>query len=125
MHRVFLRTTVLDFAPEVHDQALAFWTAALDVEPRRGTHFPEYHVLERGAFHGVVLVQKLGEGPSRVHLDIETDDVAAEVGRLVRAGAAVVEAFEHWTVLRDPAGVLFCVVASQSRDLTELGHQVS
>jgi predicted enzyme related to lactoylglutathione lyase len=124
MHRIFLRTTVLDFAPEVHDQALAFWATALDVEPRPGTRFPEYHFLRHGAFHGVVLVQKLGDGPSRVHLDIETDDVAAEVTRLVGAGATVVEAFEYWTVLRDPAGVLFCVVASESEDLAQIGHQV-
>ena len=58
-----------------------------------------------------LLVQRLGNGPSRVHVDLHTDDVGAEVARLEGLGAEVVEVREHWTVMRDPAG---CCSASSS-----------
>ncbi len=46
--------------------------------------------------------------PSRVHLDIETDDIAAEVARL-----------ERWTVMEAPSGQRFCVVNPQRPDFAE------
>jgi len=57
-----------------------------------------------------LLIQRLGEGQSRVHLDIHTDDLAAEVDRLERLGARRVQQVDSWWVLRDPAGLLFCVI---------------
>jgi len=48
-----------------------------------------------------------------IHLDFGTDDREAEVERLVRAGASVVETKEGanltFTILRDPEGNPFCV----------------
>jgi hypothetical protein len=58
----------------------------------------------------VLLVQELGDGAPRVHIDIHTDDVAAEVARLTALGAGEVERFDDWVVMRDPAGLPFCVV---------------
>src|SRR5471030_794713 len=110
MHRVVMRTVVLDFAPDVHDAARDFWRVALAAEVRRGTEHPEYHVLEHPATVGPVLIQNVAQGASRVHLDIETDDTEAEVTRLVAAGAVVVARHHDWVVLSDPAGLLFCVV---------------
>jgi hypothetical protein len=49
-----------------------------------------------------------------VHLDIETDDVGAEVARVVALGADVVEEREGYVILRDPGGSLFCVVPVQT-----------
>jgi len=57
-----------------------------------------------------VLVQRLGEGVSRVHLDIHTTDAQAEVARLEKLGAKRLREGEGWVVMEDPAGVLFCVV---------------
>jgi hypothetical protein len=91
----------------------AFWEAALGTTADRED--PEYAEL-RGLFGGMqVMVQQTGEGtPARVHLDIETDDVEAEVRRLESLGATRVEAVKTWWVMRDPAGLLFCVVRVQS-----------
>ena len=50
---------------------------------------------------------------SLVHLDIETDDIAAEVARLTKLGAKVVERLERWVVLAAPTGQRFCVVKVQ------------
>jgi hypothetical protein len=124
MHRILLRTVVLDFPADVHDAARDFWQQALDAGIRRGKHHPEYHVLEHPAVLGRVLIQSLGSGPARIHLDIETDDTEAEVARLRAAGAVEVERHDDWVVLRDPAGLLFCVVPPVDDDFDAAAHTV-
>ena len=54
--------------------------------------------------------------PSRVHLDIETNDVEAEVRRLEQLGAKRVEAIRSWWVMEAPTGQRFCVVRASSAD---------
>lgn len=50
-----------------------------------------------------------GPGKNRVHLDLSADDPAAEIVRLTELGATVVAEHEHWTVLADPDGNVFCL----------------
>lgn len=50
---------------------------------------------------------------SRVHLDIETDDIPAEVARLEKLGATIDTRMERWVVMRAPTGQRFCVVRAQ------------
>src|SRR5882724_7270440 len=116
MHRILLRTIVIDVPAATHDRARDFWTAALRAHARRGTNYPEYHVLEHAAALGPVLVQDIGDAAARIHLDIESSDVEAEVARLLTAGAELVERHSEWVVLRDPAGLLFCVVEGAGAD---------
>jgi hypothetical protein len=52
-----------------------------------------------------------------VHIDIESDDVDAEVERLERLGARRVEKIKTWWVLQAPTGQRFCVVRAK----TDLG----
>ena len=66
-----------------------------------------------------LLVQRLDEGPGRVHLDIHTDDLDAEVARLEKLGAERVQQVHGWWVMRDPAGLLFCVLPSQPGSLDD------
>jgi hypothetical protein len=59
--------------------------------------------------------QRTGDGtPARVHVDIESDDVAAEVARVVELGARVVEDRDDYVILEDPGGLVFCVVPVQT-----------
>jgi hypothetical protein len=51
--------------------------------------------------------------PSRVHVDIETDDIEAEVARLQKLGAKRVEAVKSWQVMEAPTGQRFCVVRAK------------
>jgi hypothetical protein len=51
--------------------------------------------------------------PGRVHLDIETDDIEAEVKRLEALGAKRVEFIKRWWVMEAPTGQRFCVVRPQ------------
>jgi hypothetical protein len=116
MHRILLRTIVIDVPAAAHDRTRDFWATALTAHARRGTVYPEYHVLEHAATLGPVMVQDIGAADARIHLDLETDDVEAEVSRLVSAGATEVERHKDWVVLRDPAGLLFCVVPGEGED---------
>jgi hypothetical protein len=100
---------VIDAPPDLHDRELAFWQGAL------GRELPEVYSAEyHGAFlRGsglILLMQRLESGAPRVHLDIHTDDLDAEVARLERLGALRVQKVQTWWVMRDPAGLLFCVL---------------
>ena len=66
----------------------------------------------------VMLVQQV-EHPSRVHLDIETDDIEAEVRRLEELGARRVAQVKRWWVMEAPTGQRFCVVRPQRADFSE------
>jgi predicted enzyme related to lactoylglutathione lyase len=123
MHRILMRAVCLDYPAESYDAARAFWTTAFGGTSRPAKYYPEYTVLEHPASLTNVYVQQLGDGAPRMHFDIESDDQPAEVARLVAAGAVIVE--EHpdpansvgdWTVLRDPAGVHFCVTKADVDD---------
>ena len=71
------------------------------------------------AHHGLdIEVQKV-EHPSRVHLDIETDDIEAEVRRLEALGAKRIQAVQTWWVMEAPTGQRFCVVRASSAKFQE------
>jgi hypothetical protein len=45
-----------------------------------------------------------------VHIDIETDDIEAEVARLEQLGARKVQKMRAWWIMEAPTGQRFCVV---------------
>ena len=67
------------------------------------------------AHRALAVIELTGDGtPPRLHLDIETDDVTAEIDRLIELGASVYERRESHAIMQDPAGLLFCVVPVQT-----------
>ncbi len=123
-HYSRLSAIVLDVPEADHDRELAFWQAASGrvLEPEEG--LPEYHGAHwPGHDRLILLLQRLGDGPARVHLDIWTDDVAAEVARLEQLGATRVQQSRYWWVLRDPADLVFCVVLAKPGVLTDANAQ--
>ncbi|MFJ9633357.1 VOC family protein [Streptomyces sp. NPDC101175] len=95
----------------VLDPARAFWTAVTDTrlsEPR-GTEGEFVTLLAEGA-DPCVKMQGVGSGPGGAHLDFCAEDVPAFVDRALRLGADAVSAHDGWSVLRSPAGQLFCAV---------------
>jgi Glyoxalase-like domain len=122
-HHSRLSKIVIDVPPAEHDRELEFWSAAVGQELAQGVKYPEYH---GAALHGQelgLLVQRLGDGPGRVHLDIHTDDLAAEVARLEELGAERVQLVHAWWIMRDPAGMLFCVVPEPPGSLDDSNAQ--
>jgi hypothetical protein len=92
-----------------------FWSAALLSDPRPVDGYSEFTALPDAASLAEVGLQRLDDdAPARFHLDIETDDVAAEVERLVRLGAVEVAQGRTWVVMRDPSGLLFDVTPAES-----------
>jgi len=109
MHRSRIAIALIDHPEDSYAAAEAFWSAALDTSAEPEPDGP-YASLTR--LPAVALeLQRVGAGtPPRVHFDIETDDVAAEVARLVGLGAGVVEERDDYVVMEDPGGLVFCVV---------------
>lgn len=113
-HYSRLCAVLIDCNVEDVDQAASFWAAALG-RPIDRTHpgtRGNYRMLETPPDEPIVQVQRV-EHESRVHLDIETDDIPAEVMRLETLGAKVVQHLERWVVMQAPTGQRFCVVRVQ------------
>lgn len=114
MHRSRLTAIGIDCPTALAAPTAQFWATALGGQAQQSTDSPEYTTV--GSARGMeIFVQSVDDAP-RLHLDIETDDVTAEVERLERAGAVRVAQVPPWWVLRDPAGMLFCVVPPQTDD---------
>ena len=116
-HRSRLAGFIIDCQTDDLDTAAAFWSQALGVsiaDPDAGDVPGQYAEFgdTPGDLH--IEVQKVDHA-SRVHLDIESDDVEAEVQRLEALGARRVQKVRTWWVLEAPTGQRFCVV--QGRDL--------
>ena len=114
-HRSLVTAIVIDVPSPQHADEVAFWSGATGKDLVRLSH-PEYHGA-RLTPTLVLLVQELGDGAPRTHIDIHTDDVDAEVARLEALGATQVDRVENWAVMRDPAGLPFCVVAAPPGEL--------
>jgi len=110
-HRTRLVQVCIDSPADRHSAEVAFWRILL------GGRWVESPAREfAGKWHDdlgspiQLLFQRLAEpdGPVRAHLDLGTDDLHAEVKRLIALGAEDVGTGHGWHVLRDPVGLLFC-----------------
>jgi len=122
-HYSRLSKIVIDVPAADHDRELAFWSAAAGQPLTRFDAHPEYHGAPLHGTESGLLIQRLGDGPGRVHLDIHTDDLAAEVARLEKLGAERVQQVHSWWILRDPAGLLFCVIPEPVGSLNDSNAQ--
>jgi hypothetical protein len=111
MHKSQLAGFIIDCKTDDLDGAADFWSGALGIpaitDPRSEEALYRRLDTQPGDMH--IEIQKV-DHPSRVHLDIETDDVPAEVARLEGLGAKRVAAVHSWVVMEAPTGQRFCVV---------------
>jgi len=137
MHTSRLAGFIIDCDTPDLAAAAEFWGRALrmDTQQLPADEGEKYIRLvdPEGRLH--IEVQKVSH-PSRVHLDIESDDVEAEVQRLELLGARRVNQVHTWWVMEAPTGQRFCVVRSrpqqtviqrwhrimESRDTSSLGE---
>ena len=114
MHRSRINGMLIDCNVEDVDAAAQFWAEALgravdaDHPGTRGN----YRMLDTPPGELSVQIQRV-DHESRVHIDIETDDIPAEVARLEKLGATIDKRMERWVVMRAPTGHRFCVVRVQ------------
>ncbi|HET7930012.1 MAG TPA: VOC family protein [Rhodanobacteraceae bacterium] len=118
MHRSRLCSVIIDCKVDDLGEAARFWSQALGRPIRAGADpaHDQYVPIETRDDEPVVELQKVGHD-SRVHLDIESDDIEAEVRRLEALGATRVEAIRTWVVMQAPSGQRFCVVRPQRGEL--------
>jgi predicted enzyme related to lactoylglutathione lyase len=112
MHRSRLAALGIDCRTDDLEAAARFWAEALGYRPKAPDPGGKYIMFEERPGEPQVFVQKVAHDP-RVHLDIESDDIEAEVARLEALGAVVVDRIESWVVLEAPTGQRFCVVRPQ------------
>jgi catechol 2,3-dioxygenase-like lactoylglutathione lyase family enzyme len=115
MHKSKLAGFIIDCETSDLNAASEFWSKALGMEcvslpDEEGEKY--VRLLDRHEeLH--IEVQKV-DHPSRVHLDIETDDIEAEVKRLESLGAKRLGDVRSWCVMEAPTGQKFCVVRKVS-----------
>ncbi|MDF3146888.1 MULTISPECIES: VOC family protein [unclassified Streptomyces] len=118
VHGSRLDQVCVDVPPSLHEAEVAFWSGLLaDWASAPGSR-TEFHVLRPPAGLPVrILLQRLGEErpgqerPASAHLDLACADIAATRARHEELGAAFVAQGAHWTVMRDPAGGVYCLTA--------------
>src|SRR4051794_33123701 len=100
MHHSRLSALVLDCRTDDLTGAMEFWSKALGrpiANPDQDGD-GKYAELKTDSDEPFLLLQKV-EHESRIHLDIETDDIDAEVARLETLGAIRVAFVKRWWVM--------------------------
>jgi len=123
VHKSKLAGFIIDCQTEDVKQAATFWSGALGMkmEYDPAVHGASYSPLTDDKHHLHIEVQAVAH-PSRVHLDIETDDIEAEVRRLEALGAKRIKQIRTWWVMEAPTGQRFCVVRVQSPHFDQLAN---
>ena len=108
------------------DEGVAFWSGALDAKEEQlgEASQPVYRRLRLPDSDIRILLQRAHDpkiAKERMHLDLETDDIEAEVRRLEALGATRWDhqqerGYDFW-VMRDPWGNEFCVLHPNFPDL--------
>lgn len=105
-------------------RAADFWTQVLGFVQEGDASGPYLSLLPADGNGIEILLQKVDDekhGKNRLHLDLRTHDLDAEVDRVRALGASVVteepivESGWTWHLLADPDGNEFCVLQAPSR----------
>jgi predicted enzyme related to lactoylglutathione lyase len=115
VHKSKLGGFIIDCQTDDLQGAADFWGSALGLKPREllPTDTKAYRALHDRQ-HGLDIEVQQVDHPSRVHLDIETNDIEAEVRRLEALGARRLQQIRSWWVMEAPTGHKFCVVDAAS-----------
>jgi len=114
MHHSRISAYVLDCKVDDLKDAAEFWSKALGrpVETFDQDGDGRYAELKTDADEPFLLLQRVDHA-ARIHLDIETDDLDAEVARLEALGATRIAFVKRWWIMQAPTGHRFCAVRKQ------------
>jgi predicted enzyme related to lactoylglutathione lyase len=117
VHKSKLAGFIIDCRDGDLQSAARFWGAALGMELKQlPSDEADKYVRLVDHQHGLHIEVQQVTHESRVHVDIETDDIEAEVRRLEALGAKRVERLPRWVVMEAPTGQRFCVVSTSAED---------
>ena len=109
-HHSRLSSIVIDCHTDHVEHAAGFWSEALGVPAEVDEAHNSATLLTSNSSMAMV-IQAVG-GDSRVHLDIETDDLQAEVRRLEKLGAKKRGVQDHSVIMEAPTGHNFRVMVA-------------
>ncbi len=117
MHRSRLAGLIIDCRTDDLDAAADFWGKALGAPAASVANMQAspYVDLQMPEDENYVEIQAVDHA-SRVHIDIESDDIEAEARRLEVLGATRVADIKQWCVMEAPTGQRFCIVPVVSKD---------
>ncbi len=119
-HRSRLAILLLDLPPEHHAAGTDFWSMATGHPIESDPSDEDWASLGFLGDGFTLEVQRTGAGtPPRWHVDVETDDIPAEVARLEALGARRKADMGSFWQMTDPAGLVFCVVGVQTGEAFE------
>lgn len=121
MHRSQFAGLIIDCDADDLGTAAEFWSEALGYAKKNSESAGLYVGLvtpENGPYFEV---QKV-DHESRVHLDIESDDLEAEAERLKAIGARRIGKVKQWIVMEAPTGQKFCIVPPESKNFMDTAH---
>jgi predicted enzyme related to lactoylglutathione lyase len=122
-HRSQIGAIVIDCQDADMEAAMRFWSGALGYEFRPDEKDPRYAGGLVPPGQPQVVLQRV-EHPSRVHLDIEADDLEAERARLETLGASLVERHpKGWIVMQAPTGHRFCIIGPGREDFSDRANE--
>ena len=115
MHHSRFSTVIIDCRTSDIAGAARFWSQAFGRPAVENPANPTYVSLQMHGDEVLCQIQSVAHD-SRVHLDIETDNIDAEVARLEHLGARVAARNTTWVVMEAPTGQRFCVGRPKSAD---------
>lgn len=110
----FWITAFLDLAPRRFERDVVFWAEVTGyrISSPRG-EAEEFATLVPPGGDDFLRVQRLGDGPARIHLDLHVEDAAAAARTAEQLGARVAARSQHgYVVLTSPGGLTFCFVTA-------------
>jgi predicted enzyme related to lactoylglutathione lyase len=101
----------------------SFWQQLLPIEERNETGPYVFLQPADGVGLGFQRVESPTAGKNRVHLDLQTDDVASAVDRVLELGGTRVEGYEDggFLVVADPERNEFCILPNDGAHLDREG----
>ena len=106
----------LDLPADGFDRGVEFWqgVTGYTLSPSRGVD-DEFATLVPPDGDDYLRVQRLADGPGRIHLDLHVDNPAVAAEAAVELGAHVLVRHESgYVVLRSPGGFTFCFVRHEA-----------
>ena len=122
MHRSRFAGLIIDCQTDNLNAAADFGSAAPGYPRKETDNVQLYAFLSAPDNEPYVEVQKVAHA-SRVHIDIEADDIDAEAARLETHGARRIERIKDWWVMEAPTGQRFCVVPPVSKHFDATANQ--
>jgi predicted enzyme related to lactoylglutathione lyase len=121
MHKSMLAGVIIDCQTDDLEGAATFWSQALGLKPPQKSTDPDDadYIRLPDHQHGLHIEVQTVKHPSRVHIDIQADDIEAEVARLEKLGAKRIQKIKRWVVMEAPTGQRFCVVRASSPQFQE------